>query len=218
MSIDAALLAKFCSSDATRPLLNEPFNFMDHTWASDGVILIRTPFFPGYQDHDGEKYNLALILNVFSTKSEDLAQSEDVPPMTIDLEDCKYCSGNGQVWVCPECEGEGCVSPKTDFNTYDDVECLSCGGDGYVFQEKAVRMVGPEHAKAISCAACGGLGQTYPENVVSIGGAYYGAKYVHLLSLLPGCKIRANAKHPDKPSLFTFDGGDGLLMPRRKTI
>ena len=87
---------------------------------------------------------------------------------------------------CEECEGSGWVTPRTRWNEYDEQECKTCGGDGRVGQDRPV----------------------------DIGEACFTDRLLEKLRHLPNVKIGPFG--PDEAARITFDGGDGLLMPRRK--
>lgn len=68
------------------------------------------------------------------------------------------------------------------------------------------------------CEDCGGSGKEPPGSRISIGigeGIYQGS-YVLLMQTLPAVEIAKPDK--EKPLCFRFDGGEGLLMPRRSEL
>ena len=62
------------------------------------------------------------------------------------------------------------------------------------------------------CEYCDGLGRNIASCSVALGPGLFAARYIQLLATLPGILI---APGPDRftPAYFTFDGGDGLIMP-----
>ena len=51
-----------------------------------------------------------------------------------------------------------------------------------------------------------------------VGGTSYADNYLEMIKALPGYKFYP-AKYDGKtPTLFTFDGGEGLLMPLRVPV
>lgn len=66
------------------------------------------------------------------------------------------------------------------------------------------------------CKNCNGLGARI--SVVKIRGSYFDARYLAKLVDLPGIVLNVSPIKPEAPMYFTFDGGDGLLMPRRTGI
>lgn len=88
----------------------------------------------------------------------------------------------------------------------DQEECHACDGRG------------TEHdcpSCQCQCVGCGGTGIEQPWHDVSfeIGEGDFGGKYVAKLRDLPGLKFGKATK--ELPMRFAFDGGEGLLMPRR---
>lgn len=103
-------------------------------------------------------------------------------------------------------QGDFVPLPKVEFppRDEDEEECENCDGSG-----KAHSCPDCE----CKCEECGGTGlyQPYRDVSVGIGEAIYSGKYVALLQSLPGpIRIRTS---PEYPAHFTFDGGEGWLMP-----
>ncbi len=80
--------------------------------------------------------------------------------------------------------------------------------------------LGESRAAREQCEECGGTGKVRDHQNVEIGGMFFADVYLELIKDLPGLKfypvkyewITGGIHRPD-PSPFTFDGGDGLLMP-----
>jgi hypothetical protein len=62
------------------------------------------------------------------------------------------------------------------------------------------------------CEECDGTGTEIELISVALGPAILAAQYVKLLQTLPDIKIAVGSDR-NRPMHFTFDGGDGLLMP-----
>lgn len=92
---------------------------------------------------------------------------------------------------CDYCDGEGKHDRECGAGNY---ECAECNGTGRVMGE------------------AGELGNTrYPQ--IEVGGVWFAPRYLRLIKALPNYSF---SPRNAKASLFTFDGGDGLLMPMRK--
>jgi hypothetical protein len=87
----------------------------------------------------------------------------------------------------------------------DEEKCPACNGLG----EPECDM---EHMH--DCPECDGTGMVETCIRVSVGVAEFQRKYLRLLAELPNCKIFV--QRPDRSAYFTFDGGEGCLMPLRK--
>lgn len=91
-------------------------------------------------------------------------------------------------------------------------ECIHCGGSG----EQTCDM-GHEH----ECPECGGDGHYEEWPKQEIAGRIFSERFLSKMAALPGIKFYPTAAewldgNPAKPALFTFDNGQGLLMPIRK--
>lgn len=80
-------------------------------------------------------------------------------------------------------------------------KCAACGGSGWY-----------DESDGDPCLWCYGLG--YDRCKVDIAGIPFENVYLHKIAPLPNVLLRVHG--PTDPMVFTFDGGVGLLMPRRK--
>ena len=93
---------------------------------------------------------------------------------------------------CYCCDGEG-VHERESGNS-EDYDCEECNATGRVMGES------------------GELSNTsYPK--IEVGGVDFAPQYLRLIKSLPNAQLSPTE---GKASPFTFDGGDGLLMPMRK--
>ncbi|MCK9361657.1 hypothetical protein M0Q28_05570 [Patescibacteria group bacterium] len=88
------------------------------------------------------------------------------------------------------------------------VDCSECDGDGEVRHEECPDCDGHP------CPDCDGTGKVTPMQPVAVGNSHYQLAYLLILKALPNCKIGPNV-NPMYQAPFTFDGGDGLLMPMK---
>ena len=87
------------------------------------------------------------------------------------------------------------------------VDCTTCGGGGI-----HVCPCGDTHP----CGDCEGDGKMIQcDKGVEVGKMFLGESYLRKLAALPGLKLYDNGGVVDVV-YFTFDGGEGLLMPMRK--
>jgi hypothetical protein len=167
-------LQPFCADpEIYRRAINAPWSRDGYTFATDGALLIRVPYRAEVEDREGAPQVMGNRIGaIFAREPADWFDIPEFPPPASD--------------ECKECEGDGWVSPRTQYNVYDDQECKTCDGKGRVQQDKPVE----------------------------IGGFYFADRLLTILRQLPNVKI--GPLGPNDAARVTFDGGDGLLMPRRK--
>ena len=113
-----------------------------------------------------------------------------------------------------------CVKMFTDFSLTEPIplgqydwpeqtedDCTHCDGRG------------KEHdcpACECTCEWCDGAGIAPAMDNISaeISGIPFQAKYIKMLAALPSIEVPAKV-HPSNPMPFRFEGGQGLLMPRK---
>jgi len=207
-------LKPFC--DPTRPHLAEPFNRGEHTYATNGRILVRVaklpeavevPAAPGLQQLD------SLIPDL--TELGEYIELPAIPPE--ESEPCSDCASRGYLLKdiqCPACDGVGwltCVVCQSDSH-----RCKRCNGDRCV--------PGPdEPINRESCKQCRGEGRHIKQNNLLVGTQRFDCRYLRLLATLPKVRLANSTKldsyikggQPVGAAKFTFDGGEGLLMPMR---
>ncbi|MCL2076306.1 MAG: hypothetical protein FWH15_07710 [Betaproteobacteria bacterium] len=185
-------LTKFCATGDIRFYLNEPFMTEGYAIATDSSILIRTKEFEReYPDkHEKMKKNI----NEMIEKQQSLCLPLLPIPELSPVEKCPDCGGTGKTEdeKCDECDGDGEFA-RGGYN----YECQNCDGTGKI---------------DIYCGKCRGGG--YVIQSVPVGDACFSNRYLALIAELPNARIAPNGK--DEAAYFTFDGGDGLLMPRRE--
>ena len=83
------------------------------------------------------------------------------------------------------------------------IDCMTCEATGKWNDGDTVE----------KCEDCGGTGKKNARQDIAVGEVHFAAKYLRLIITLPGAgKISPNGTGS---AWFTFDGGDGLLMPIR---
>ena len=208
-------LAPFCAAGLDRYKLAKPWSVGEHTFASDGHILIRLP---RQEDvPEGEGVSLERICKVFEKEP-----SEWFPVGPLDVEPivCKSCQGKGRVFECPECGGEGEVCAATDYSEYDGISCNSCGGDGQVCRETWLAMMNKARRgeqvreEDANCEICHGTGKVWPDTGRAFGNAYFADHLLARFAGFPGVEIGPFGE--EEAARCRFDGGDGIIMPKRK--
>lgn len=191
-------LSKFCTVDPTRVNISIPWSKECFTYATDGSILIRVP----RQDDVLEKDDAPIVDGMFDVpvpaKMFALADME-LLPLEIIEKTCPECNGAGtEEHECPECYGEGTLNFSNSHHDYD-VDCATCEGEGKIHK----------------CKKCNATGKITIQNMqpVAVGNAHFQLRYLLLLKDLPNCKIGPARAEQFMSAYFSFDGGDGLLMP-----
>lgn len=147
--------------DDVRPWLKTPFLIGGMDCAGDGYRLLAQPASGKYKPPEKAKFSRSVvkILDKIKTASyQPMPAISDMPPK----DECRHCLGTGKATInkCPECDGWGEVTARTDHNEYD-VECKSCEGTGTVVDTDTSE----------SCPTCDGTGLCYnrPVGVTVLG-------------------------------------------------
>lgn len=137
MNIYDKILDQCCSTDELRPGLCKPATQKRHTYASDGLILVRVPwnlpticYVPHIKAPDFESVLPTPDISVPIYLS-DLRRALDMVPKVPAFADCPQCRGEGEI----ECECCGQSSA-----------CAYCGGSG----EGEQTGMAPDHRYCIS--------------------------------------------------------------------
>jgi hypothetical protein len=174
----------------------EPFSVGDFTYATNGYLIVRVDRLQSWGETESAPNVARLNWDHDSIGLWiDPPQAEDISP-----EACKPCKGTGKLSVCPECHGHGEVEAETDFNTYE-CDCATCNGSG--------KVDGGSHL----CDDCLGSGE-YLETKVPWRDGGITMKALRLASALPGIQFSTYGT-AEEVVRIKFDGGVGLLMPRR---
>lgn len=191
-------LKLFCSKDQPRPMLLEPFTDGAYTYATDGVVCVRITAVDGYRANAGR-----VDINRIkwpSEKPSGMAQLQ-IPthwPERLS-EPCGNCDGTGKIALCKSCKGAGF---RACGECGYERDCLDCKGRGY-----------EKKSNDGSCPVCSGKGMIVRLLVLRIGVYWFNFDKIRSVLELPGLRV---AKDHLMPGLyFTFDGGEGSMMPLR---
>ena len=178
----------FCAKEGLQPILNDLFNHGEFTYACDGSIAVRIPKTNEHADGATPgKYLADTFLKSRELKTYVSLNDYEIPKVSI----CKFCTdGTPQ---CPECNGSGAVGWSTTRHSYE-ADCKQCHGDGY-----------------LKCPECKGEPQHNPD--VMIENTVFSAKYLNMIKDLPP-EVRFFV-NTEGAAYFTFDGGEGVVMPKR---
>jgi len=193
------LLSLFVSTDPSHQQLHEPFSVGNHSYATDGKILIRVPRQPDIPEKTEDIPPVGVIAieppecYIFSPLSAaDVPAANEVP--------CDECFGTGQVGLCHECHGDGAVSFKSAYNGYA-VPCKTCSGHGRVTEGHSVT----------TCEVCQGKKKTVDQSTLY---EILPGKWIPLFLIdLVVRNLESVEVAPLNEYLVAirFDGGDGCI-------
>ncbi len=198
----------FLDKKSPDEMINRPHRIPPYTYYSNGyyIIALITDDFGIIQFDTNKKFLNALnSLPAIGESSYKPLPQYAVPEVQI----CKNCEGTGYVTGCPECEGQGSVKFKNEYNTYQP-ECLTCNGATFFPSKK-------DNEYSECCEKCDGAGKynywgyDIDDQLLNIGGYLFNKNLLEKLKLLPLFAIQSS--DPDKKLLqFSFFGGKGLLV------
>ncbi len=197
MTID---LQRFCANEHDlRSYLHKPWAHKGYTYASNGHICIRVP-----APDQAETVFPHKVGDAAASIFERPAGAEYAPlPEFAPAPDCGTCEGRGKVKMepCADCDGDGYFE-----HGHHEYHCKECDGEGSIYGVGDMQ----------DCPDCCGSGRQ-ARFVRFIPGVGYDSRYLAWIAALPGAKfaIGAAAKYGEHQGAgrFTFDGGEGVLMP-----
>jgi hypothetical protein len=196
--VSAVDLQQFCARIDIREYLKKPWTRGGFAYGCNGHILVRIPTNEPDAAEGNPIADKADELLEKAGKAAYIALPAFTPPRR-----CLGCGGDGRrlMLQCPDCEGDGYFHRGRH-----EYECKECEGDGLLDADEAT-----DGAAMHDCPECGGIG--YHESSAPVGNAHYSTVYLRQLSMLPNLRICTTGY--EKGAHFVFDGGEGLLMPRR---
>jgi hypothetical protein len=197
-TVSAVDLQRFCWANDYRKYLRQPWAHKGWMYASNGHILVRVPSPEHAETVFAEKVAESAVGMLADSGEREYAP---LPAFTLGPV-CECCKGVGTVKQskCPDCDGEG----EFDHGEYT-YHCKECDGEGWIDDP-----AGEER----ECDACYGFGTESKR--IDFGGIGYQARYLRLIKDLPGLVFSPGTRADEttiKAAHFTFDGGEGLLMP-----
>lgn len=189
------LLNRFvANSSEPREYMRAPFTRGDWTYAMNGHIAVRAPKIDGMEILPDE--HAPGLEGLFESVCPDACIA--LPPLPPQ-EECSMCNGTGIAYECEECDGDGEFEHGS--HTYT---CKECDGSAQVAYSGEI---------AVACRHCGGTGKKRMK-AINVGRSHFDLFYLHLINGLPGARFSLGAG-PMDCAWFVFDGGEGVLMPRR---
>jgi hypothetical protein len=166
-------------------------------YATNGHIAIRVKDDPELLVSDVVKFKS--LPAMFVKNVDEWGSIPELPPIIP----CKTCKGSGKQYKtrCDECDGDG----NFDHGTHN-YECKECD-DGWVESNVCTE-------NEVTCSTCDGSGEDIFSQPIKVGIQSYQRRYLAMIAALPNSKIELTPEL-DKVALFTFDGGEGAIMPIR---
>ena len=198
--------------------LTTPFYHNHFVYASDGSLAIRIPAenLDDVLPMTGNRKvaEMAEKLDEHFAADYSKQESHTLSDFDFDLEaePCKHCEGEGKLYACDECDGDGIIGHSTDYYDYEH-ECYSCDGKGYFTKSEWEREFSRniEYASTEPCEDCRGTGKTGANPDIFIDGVKFQGKLLKKFMQFEGATITIPEK--EKPALIKWDGGEGILMP-----
>lgn len=194
----------FCAKkDEPRWYLNSPIPYHGFLYATNGHIAVRVPQASSLPDTE-HKIG-AQLARIFETTTWE-AGMEPLPvyPPVL-LSECDRCHGSGKVSPrdeCKECRGEGLVEWDSGQNTYE-ASCKGCDGGG------EVDVAGLADR---TCDQCDGECFIL-DAAVTFGATAINYRYLSMMERLPNLLVGLSGKKYPDPIPFSFDDGQGIVMP-----
>lgn len=190
--VSEEVLLSFCAKGGNRrPELCNPVSNEKHVYFSDSHIAVRVD-----KTKKSETSKLAdLLCGSFSRAKERACQKFcSVEKIVVEVKMAK-CECGGLEITCSDCGGNGKIIFNSDSGIEYCVDCDMCQAAGKV-----------------CCKHCGGNGIVYLKT--KVGNSFFDSKLLIDIAKLPNCQLVI----PETNFLavyFTFDGGDGVVMPHR---
>ena len=195
-----SLLRRFVESSRDgAEFMRTPFTRGEWVYATNGHIAVRVPRADGIEASEIDLF--PRIEAIFKQNKWDTFVSlPSLPP----ADQCRTCNGSGIGYKCTECDGTGQFDHGR--HTYDCDECDGTGQTDNGNDEEP-------------CQVCDGTGELRYQKI-QVGPWHYNRRYLAKIIDLPELQF---AQRPDGPTIngsdgianFTFEGGEGLLMPMR---
>lgn len=201
-----AMLMRFVAPETDiRTHLTKPMRQDGFLYASDGWIAVRV--LDDQAIEAGEHPAKSNISKIFDKPIQPEAL-HPLPELPAAIK-CKHCGGSGIQYfsICDECDGEGSFTHGTH-----NYECKECDGDGSIYNKSG-------HGVKQTCWHCSGHGEADHHGgavPIKIGGLHFKPHLLRMIASLPGARIEhiTPADETELPATrFTFDGGEGAVMP-----
>lgn len=202
-SMATSELQRFCAGkDDIRDYLQAPWRHEGFIYATNGHWCVRTPDDGRVDLAEPGKQPAAAKLFELHTRAPGTFLALPEIPSKRDLGLCSRCEGRGVTRMsdCDDCDGKGYF-----FHGRHEYECQECETGG---------RVGDCTAPEEPCDGCAGTGEDIHIGIDVFSG-HFAAHYVRRIAELPGVTASVTTDSA-MPMVFHFDGGQGLLMPRRK--
>lgn len=142
-----AMLQSFCSTDSSRPRLHSPFTQGEHTYATDGSVLIRIPAIAEIGPRDDAPAGAAGSL--FIDAAEDFAKGEFKALPSVDVVACRFCEGAGKIKQvrCGHCGNWTKIPVECPYESCDGKGNAPANSNGVLF---GTQMINPYYVWKLS--------------------------------------------------------------------
>lgn len=183
------------NENETRVFMRKPILRGDWIYSTNGHVAVRVLKQDGIDAHETD--SIPKLESLFTNNKRDAA--DDIPRLPV-AEKCRDCDGRGFNYKCQDCDGEGTFDHGQ--HEYDCQECNCCG-----------QVMSGEEEDKQPCWRCNGSGDA--AQPVKVGIQHFDRRYLAKIMQLPCIKFSTNPDDSMGSGYFTFDGGEGLIMPMR---
>jgi hypothetical protein len=197
------VLQPFVGKNDIREYLRAPWRDAGFIYASNGRWIVRIPDDGREVAERGPSHpKAAQLFAKFVRDGSQFTACPVVPSAKLAGHICTICKGRGKVRVsdCDDCDGKGYF-----LHGRHEYDCRECNESGKLANESA---------EPTDCQSCDGTGERSDVGV-EFNSAFIGAHYARHIATLPGVTV-STLSDPAQAVVFKFDGGEGLLMQRRK--
>jgi hypothetical protein len=211
--LNAEILKQFCYKFGFNGL-NEPFNIGNYTYATDGALLIRIPKLEEITNELTNPSQLKILTAI--NFLENLTFNIEISQLITIEQTCSACNGLGYYKNCPDCDASGNIEFESDSGIIYNVDCTMCDSTGYIDCEEEDAQI---------CENCNGKKVRMIIEDIPYDNILLNGKYLQILktSTLENVKFLSENDYKTvcidnmcPPVPFKFDGGFGILMPKRK--
>ena len=183
-------LKQYCAKGKMRFDIDQSWNYKGYSYATDGKMMIRIPTTEPdtldgkFPENVDTEFNWLAPVSIVETENLKRVECPTCHGYGLPILKCDACDGRGEHY-CSRCE--------------DAHDCANCQGTGDY----------PDHDSTAKCPDCNGNKGGFNKRVGNRIIAYF---YINKIQRLPNVRYQTCGK-PEDAMRFTFDGGEGIIMP-----